>query len=152
MAIGLLPLPAFAASDPVTIMTVDKAALAIPGAQTKGHRLTAVHFWAIWCVPCLAELPELDATAAAYKDKGFHVVALSLDTDIRKVESFFTGKAITTLQPLIDANNAAFLAAKLRGLPGTLFFNADGELIARADGPLDWRAKATQDFITARIP
>ena len=27
--------------------------------------LTAVHFWATWCVPCVGELPEVDAAAKA---------------------------------------------------------------------------------------
>jgi thiol-disulfide isomerase/thioredoxin len=142
-----LTAPVLAGSEPVPILAVDKAPLAIPGAETKGHRLTAVHFWAIWCIPCLKELPEVDTTASTYKNKDFRVVAISLDTDMAKVQQFFTDNDIKTLTPLIDKNNAAFLASKLKGLPGTLFFNKNGELIARADGPVDWKTKATMDFI-----
>jgi thiol-disulfide isomerase/thioredoxin len=140
-----------AASDLVPIAAVDKAELAVPGIETKGAKLTALHLWAIWCVPCLKELPEVDATAAAYKDKGLRVTAISLDTDMNKVKTFFAEKGIKTLIPAIDANNAVFRAAALRGLPGTLFFNEKGEVVGRADGPLDWKAKTTADFIESHL-
>jgi len=125
--------------------------IALPGVETKSHALTAIHLWATWCVPCLKELPEVDAVAARYKDKGLHVAAISLDTNMAKMQQFFVDKGIKTLTPTIDTNNAAFLASKLKGLPGTLFFDRNGELIARADGPVDWKAKATTDFIEGHV-
>jgi thiol-disulfide isomerase/thioredoxin len=138
--------------DPVPIVPVmEKIPVPIGDAETSGHALTAVHLWAIWCVPCLKELPEVDAAAAAYKDKDFHVVAISMDTDMAKVKQFFADKGIKTLVPAIDKDSASFRAAHLRGLPGTLFFNKKGELIGRADGPLDWKAKSTTDFIESQL-
>lgn len=113
----------------------------------KGQKLTAVHFWATWCVPCLAELPEVDATANAYGTKGLQVVTISLDTRVDKVKTFFAEKKITHLPAYLDSNNAAFRIVKLKGLPGTIFFNADGKVIGRVDGPLDWKSKTTTDFI-----
>ena len=38
-----------------------------------------VDFWATWCAPCVAELPRVQAAYAKYHDKGFEVVAVSLD-------------------------------------------------------------------------
>jgi thiol-disulfide isomerase/thioredoxin len=107
--------------------------------------LTAVHFWATWCIPCLKELPEVDATAAVYN--GLHIVTISLDTNVAKVKTFFIDKKIVHLPANLDSNNAAFKAAKLKGLPATIFLNEKGEVLGRADGPLDWKAKATTDFI-----
>jgi peroxiredoxin len=37
-------------------------------------------FWATWCVPCIAEVPELNAFYAANRDKGVEVLAISIDT------------------------------------------------------------------------
>lgn len=143
LAIALLSAGAFAASDPVEIKPVEKTPLSIPGADTKGHSLTIVHFWAVWCTPCLAELPELDAFTGMYKDMDIRVVAISMDIDIVKVRLFFDEKGIRNLTPLLDQSNAGFLASKLRGLPGTLFFDKEGKLVARADGPVDWGSTAT---------
>jgi len=147
----LTAVPTFAAdADPVPIMPAI-AQISIPDVEIKGHALIAVHLWAIWCVPCLTELPEVDEIANRYKDKGLHVAAISLDIDMAKVQQFFTDKGIKTLTPAIDKNNTAFMASKLQGLPGTLFFDKNGVLIARADGPLDWKAKTTTDFIEEHL-
>jgi thiol-disulfide isomerase/thioredoxin len=38
-------------------------------------------FWATWCPPCRAEVPDVVATYKKYHDKGFEVVGISLDQD-----------------------------------------------------------------------
>ncbi len=113
------------------------------------HKLSIVHFWATWCTPCVAELPEVDKAAEAYGGKGVRVVAISLDGDghIDKVKKFLADHKITHLAPNLDFGNASFKASGLKGLPGTLFIDATGKEIARADGPLDWKNKETVEFI-----
>lgn len=114
-------------------------------------RLTAVHFWATWCVPCVGELPEVDAAAKAYKDKGLRVVAISLDSSLEKVPPFFAAHHITALTPAMDVNMSSFMAAHLAGLPGTIFIDKDGKEIARARGPLDWKSKQVTNFIESHL-
>ncbi|MEJ8782158.1 MULTISPECIES: redoxin domain-containing protein [unclassified Butyricimonas] len=36
-------------------------------------------FWASWCGPCLAEVPNVKAVYEQYKDKGFEIYGVSLD-------------------------------------------------------------------------
>jgi len=38
-----------------------------------------VNFWATWCGPCVAELPNVKKVYAAYRDMGFEVVGISLE-------------------------------------------------------------------------
>ncbi|MDE3015398.1 MAG: TlpA family protein disulfide reductase [Pseudomonadota bacterium] len=114
-------------------------------------KLTAVHFWATWCVPCLAELPQVDAAAKAYGGQGFRVVAISLDNDIGKVAPFFAARHITQLVPYADMGTASFVAAHLQGLPGTLFIDKNGREIARAEGPLDWKSAQVTGFIASHL-
>ncbi|RZJ65713.1 MAG: redoxin domain-containing protein [Flavobacterium sp.] len=38
-----------------------------------------VNFWATWCAPCIAELPNFEKLNAQYKDKKVSVLLVSLD-------------------------------------------------------------------------
>ncbi len=44
-----------------------------------GKDVILLNFWATWCVPCAAEMPTLEQVYLAHKDKGFVVLAISMD-------------------------------------------------------------------------
>jgi thiol-disulfide isomerase/thioredoxin len=115
------------------------------------HKLSIVHFWASWCIPCIKELPQVDAAAKAYADKDVRVVAISLDTDLGKVITFFAEHNIANLTPYTDMGNASFKASKSKGLPATLFLDSEGKEIARAEGPMDWSDKKVKDVIEGAL-
>jgi len=42
-------------------------------------KVVLMSFWATWCKPCIKELKHLRKIYAKYKDKGFVVLAISID-------------------------------------------------------------------------
>ena len=64
---------------------------AVDGSQVDLSRMRGkvvlIDFWATWCGPCMAEVPEVVKTYNALHDQGFEVVGISLDQDKDKVET-----------------------------------------------------------------
>ncbi len=140
------------AGKPLPALSFTDESGKILGLAAARHKLTAVHFWATWCVPCVEELPAVDTAQKRYADKGFHVIALSMDgKNIAKVSKFMAQHNIRNLQPLVDSEMLSFNALKIPGLPATVFVNARGEEIARVTGPLDWNDKNTTAFIEDQL-
>jgi len=55
--------------------------------RQKGKVVLAA-FWAIWCDGCLRDMPELKRTWDMFKNRGFEIVGISLDTDKSKTETY----------------------------------------------------------------
>lgn len=111
-----------------------------------------LHFWATWCVPCVAELPEVDALAKELEGRAT-VIAVSLDFQgAEVVERFYKDRNITHLPIYLDKGSVLFKSFKLAGLPATVFLNAKSEEVARASGAVEWKGKAAKDFIETLAP
>jgi thiol-disulfide isomerase/thioredoxin len=44
-----------------------------------------VNFWATWCESCREEMPDLNKYHAEFKDKGFEILGISLDSSEEKL-------------------------------------------------------------------
>lgn len=51
-------------------------------------KVILVDFWATWCGPCLAEVPNMLKQYEKYKEKGFEILGISVDRDVDALKSF----------------------------------------------------------------
>jgi peroxiredoxin len=97
---------------------------------------TLINFWASWCPPCRRELPALQAAYAKYKDEiGF--IAVNVKEDPATVSAFAEELGLDFPIALDPDGQISNVAYEVRGLPTTVFVDANGVVTARHLGPLD---------------
>lgn len=106
-------------------------------ARWKGKALV-VNFWAPWCAPCVAEMPELDQLATASAAKNINVIGIGIDSPTNIAE-FATRLKIS--YPLYVAGLSGTELARqfgnsAGGLPYTVLIGADGKVVKTYLGKL----------------
>jgi len=92
-----------------------------------------VNLWASWCEPCEREMPML--SAAAVEEAG--VQFLGVDTlDSRSGAEAFIADHSVPFPSLFDPDASIRTDLGSFGLPVTVFFDADGNQVAKVDGEL----------------
>lgn len=101
----------------------------------------AVNFWATWCPPCRAEMPDFVRAQADYGAKGLQVVGIAVD-DVAKVRRFVAEMGVNYPQLIADdaiMELAGSLGNSSRGLPFTVILDRSGAIAYRRVGMVGGR-------------
>lgn len=124
--------------DPVdvpafTVRDIDGKTISL--ADLKG-KVVLVNFWATWCPPCRAEIPDLVKLQDKYRDK-LVIVGISEDeVDPAQVKAFATEQKMN--YPIVMATTELRQIFKgVAALPTTFVLDTDGKIQMRHVGMLD---------------
>lgn len=107
-----------------------------------------INFWATWCAPCIKEMPYLDQFEKRYKDKGFSVLAVSVDNQksLSQVRSFIKTKKFS-FDIFLDPNMQIFKKLSGNLMPTNVLIDKNGKVVWRHYGYLPGDEKKMEEQI-----
>jgi peroxiredoxin len=112
----------------------------LPDLDGKQQRLSShrgkvvlINFWATWCPPCRAEIPEIEAAFEARQADGFEVLGINVE-ESRETIAPFVDEFEMSYPVLLDESGRLLQTYRAMGLPMSVIVDQDGVIQARHVG------------------
>ena len=103
-----------------------------------------VNFWASWCPPCKAEMPDLYAYHQQYQDSGFTLLGVNVAEDEVTVSQFLRANGFD-FPVALDTTGAVYNRYGGDGLPSSFLIGPDGKLVKTWPAGMISRATLDRD-------
>jgi peroxiredoxin len=101
----------------------------------KGKKVL-LNFWATWCPPCKAEMPDIEKIYQETKNSNLVILAVNLGEDKQTVKSFMD-KNKYNFNILLDSEQAAAIKYNIVSIPTSFFIDENGTIISKKIGPMN---------------
>lgn len=118
-------------SNPMSFSQPDTSGKLISVESVKGDYLL-IEFWASWCAPCRKETPIIKIAYDTYKNKGFEIIAISLDSNKRSWIDAIKKDNMTWIQvsDLKGVDNDVAKKYGIKPIPANFLLDKDRRIIA----------------------
>ena len=89
-------------------------------------QVVLLNFWATWCPPCKAEMPDLNALHASISARGFTVVGVNMQETAEQVNALAQLRQLAFPLALDTTGQISSGLFAVRGLPVTYIIDRDG--------------------------
>jgi len=98
-----------------------------------GGKVVLLNFWATWCTPCRAEIPNFVEFQNTYGPQGLQILGISMDDDAKPVDEFY--RQFKMNYPVAVGNEKlAESYGGVLGLPVSFLIGRDGKIAAKYVG------------------
>lgn len=117
--------------------------------QDQRGKVVLINFWATWCDPCRAEIPDIEAVYRARRGEGFTVLGVNSHETAGSIAPFASWMGIS-YPILIDGNGRVEKTYRLVGLPMSLIVDQEGIIQVRHVGLLT--QAQLEKYLAALLP
>jgi thiol-disulfide isomerase/thioredoxin len=100
-------------------------------------KIVVINFWATWCAPCLAEIPEFIRLQRSYRNRGLQVIGVTYPPVSRAQVRRLAVKFRINYPLLFGTRRVAALYGVTNALPVTIIVGRQGKIEGRIDGVTD---------------
>lgn len=123
---------------------IDEKGRQIPFTDFKDE-VVFVNFWATWCPPCIAEMPDIQDLFESEQTKQVKFVLISLDDDFQKAKDFVAKKGFTF--PIYRLGSALPPVYESRAIPTTYVISPEGNIVVSKSGMAKYNTKKFRNFL-----
>jgi len=115
------------------LTALDGKAVTVAGSKGK---VILLNFWATWCGPCRAEIPDLIELQNKYKDR-LQILGLVVDDDDQDAIKEFTEKFGINYPVALATNDIRMQYGGIVALPTSFVLDAEGRIVQKHEGLRD---------------
>jgi len=108
------------------------------------HKIVFLHFWATWCVPCVAELPSIQRLYDRFKEDERVVFMIVSQENPEIVKYYAEEKGYTFPVFVIESDQPPVFRSET--LPSTFIISPNGKIAFTHAGTAKWDDKETDRF------
>jgi len=115
-----------------------------------------LNIWATWCPPCREEMPSMQRLHEMYSDRGFHIVAVSIDAAPGRVDlggrpggnvSAFAQEMGLTFPLWLDPAGDIQRIYRTTGVPESFLIDRRGTIVKKVIGATEWDSVPNRELV-----
>lgn len=123
---------------------VDEEGTHIPFDQFR-NQVVFINFWATWCPPCLAEMPDIHDLYQKMEGTGVRFVMVALDEEFDKALKYKQKKHYSF--PIYRLNSPLPTVFQSRSIPTTFVIDANGAVVVKKSGMAQYDSQQFREFL-----
>jgi thiol-disulfide isomerase/thioredoxin len=105
------------------------------------YQYTLIEFWASWCGPCRVNNPEWNEILGAYKEKGFQILGVSIDSGLENWKKAIVNDKLDDWLHISDLGSgftgANALKYAIEAIPFNILINSEGRIVKKNIDPAE---------------